>query len=160
MCTVCHNSSGGWKSDEGGEFGGPIALGAFVHNIHAGKVPAVGAVTYPQSLGNCETCHNPGDYNTARVDALPISVDAGPDQDPNADGIQNQNLFDDTWSSATAGTCGTCHDSGSAKVHMEQNGGVFEAAGPKALVPSSATEACAVCHGPGRTFDTVKAHAE
>ena len=160
MCTVCHNSSGGWKSDEGGAFGGPIALGAFVHNIHKGKVPEVGAVTFPQSISNCEACHNPGDYNTARVDALPISVDAGPDQDPNADGIQNQNLFDDTWSSATAGTCGTCHDSGSAMVHMEQNGGVFEAAGPKALVPSSATESCAVCHGPGRTIDTVKAHAE
>ncbi len=75
-------------------------------------------------------------------------------------GIQNQNLFDDTWDSATAGTCGTCHDSGPAKAHMEQNGGAFGVVGGKTLTPSSATEACAVCHGPGRAEDTAAAHAE
>jgi OmcA/MtrC family decaheme c-type cytochrome len=154
MCTVCHNSSGGWKA----EGFGPIALGAFAHNIHVGK--AIGPVTYPQSPRNCLACHDEGTYYAARTDALPISVDAGPDTDPVASGIQNQNLFDDTWSSATAGTCGTCHDSGPAQVHMEQNGGVFEAAGPKALVPSSASESCAVCHSADRIADTAKAHAE
>jgi hypothetical protein len=43
---------------------------------------------------------------------------------------------------------------------MEQNGGAFGVVGGKSLTPSSATEACAVCHGPGRAVDTVKAHAE
>ena len=58
------------------------------------------------------------------------------------------------------GTCGTCHDSVAAKAHMTENGGAFDVAGGKALTPSSATEACAVCHGPGRAEDTAKAHAE
>lgn len=159
MCTACHNSSGGW-SDEGF---GPIALGAFVHNIHAAKggvVEDFGGVTYPQRLANCQACHVPGSYNTARTDALPISTGPGPDQDLVASGVQNQILSDDTWDSATAGTCGTCHDSEPAKAHMTQNGGVFARMGGKTLVPSSATEACAVCHGPGRAADTVTAHAE
>ena len=94
ICTVCHNSSGGW-SDEGL---GPIALGAFAHNIHAGKIEEFEGVTYPQSLARCETCHLEGSYNTARTDALPISTGPGADA---------QNLYDDTWSSATAGTCAT-----------------------------------------------------
>jgi hypothetical protein len=90
-------------------------------------------------------------YNVARVDALPISTAPGADE---------FNVFDDTWSTATAGTCGTCHDSVAARAHMTQNGGAFDVAGGKALTPSSATEACAVCHGPGRAEDTAKAHAE
>jgi cytochrome c553 len=80
--------------------------------------------------------------------------------DPVASGVQNQLLFDDTWNSATAGTCGTCHSSGPAKSHMALNGGQFDVVGGKQLVPSSATEACAVCHGPDRLMDTAAVHAE
>jgi OmcA/MtrC family decaheme c-type cytochrome len=156
MCNACHNSSGGWSA----EGFGPIAFGAFAHNLHAGKIEEIGEITYPQSLSRCEACHLEGTYYAARTDALPISTDAGPDQDLVAGGIQNQNLFDDTWDSATSGTCGTCHDSGPAKAHMEQNGGVFGVIGGKSLTPSSATEACAVCHGPGRAVDTARAHGE
>jgi len=156
MCNACHNSSGGWAA----EGYGPIAFGAFAHNLHAGKIEEIGEITYPQSPSRCEACHLEGTYYAARTDALAISTDAGPDQDLVADGIQNQNLFDDTWDSATAGTCGTCHDSGPAKAHMEQNGGAFGVAGGKSLTPSSATEACAVCHGPGRAVDTARVHAQ
>jgi OmcA/MtrC family decaheme c-type cytochrome len=156
MCNACHNSSGGW-SDEGF---GPIAFGAFAHNIHAGKIEEIGEVTYPQSRARCEGCHIAGSFNTARTDALPISTGPGPDLDPVANGVQNQLLFDDTWDSATAGTCGTCHDSGPAKSHMAQNGGQFGVVGGKQLVPSSTSEACAVCHGPGRSLDTAAVHAE
>jgi OmcA/MtrC family decaheme c-type cytochrome len=156
MCNACHNSSGGWAA----EGFGPIAFGAFAHNLHAGKIEEIGEITYPQSPSRCEACHLEGTYYAARTDALAISTDAGPDQDLVADGIQNQNLFDDTWDSATAGTCGTCHDSGPAKAHMEQNGGAFGVAGGKSLTPSSATEACAVCHGPGRAVDTARVHAQ
>ena len=31
-------------------------------------------ITYPQSLANCEACHLPGTYNTARTEALAIST--------------------------------------------------------------------------------------
>jgi hypothetical protein len=41
---------------------------------------------------------------------------------------------------------------------MEQNGGAFGVAGGKSLTPSSTSEACAVCHGPGRAVDTAAVH--
>lgn len=148
-CLVCHNPSSGWSDDA--NIAGTIAMGAMIHNIHAGKMPLFSGITYPQSLSNCEACHLPGTYNAARSAALPISTGPGADA----------TLYtDDTWSSATAGTCGTCHDSSAARAHMTQNGGAFDVAGGKTLVPSSTTEACAVCHGAGRPEDTAKAHAE
>ena len=146
-CTVCHNSSGGYADEDLGT----IAFGAFVHNIHIGAVPAIGEVTYPQSIDNCQACHIDGTYYTARPGAIAISTASGADQ---------FNLTDDTWNSATAGTCGTCHSDGAAWAHMESNGGQFDVVGGKTQVPSSATEACSVCHGPGRVADTVQAHAE
>ena len=148
-CLVCHNASSGWSDDD--NIAGPIVMGAMIHNIHAGKMPLFFGITYPQSLANCESCHLPGTYNAARTEALAISTGPGADV----------SLFtDDTWDSATSGTCGTCHDSGPAKAHMEQNGGAFAVAGGKSLTPSSATEACAVCHGPGRAVDTARVHAQ
>jgi len=146
-CLVCHNSSGAY-GDEGL---GPIAMGAFIHNLHASKLEEIGEVTYPQSLSRCEACHIAGAYYTAREGALAISK---------LPGANEFNVTDDTWDSATAGTCGTCHDGDSAKAHMRQNGGVFDAVGGKTLTPSTATESCAVCHGEGRSVDTAAAHAE
>jgi len=148
-CLVCHNSSGAYGDDAA--IAGPIVLGAMIHNLHAGQIPDFAEITYPQSLANCESCHLPGTYYTARSGALAISKEPGADA---------SGFTDDTWDSATAGTCGTCHDSGPARSHMEANGGQFDVAGGKTLTPSSSTEACAVCHGAGRSQDTAKAHAE
>jgi OmcA/MtrC family decaheme c-type cytochrome len=148
-CLVCHNASSGWSDDA--DIAGPIAMGAMIHNIHAGRMPRFSSVTYPQRLANCEACHLPGTYNGARAAAIAIST--GP-------GVDATLYTDDAWNSATAGTCGTCHDSGPARAHMTQNGGAFGVAGGKTLAPSSSTEACAVCHGPGSPEDTAKAHAE
>jgi OmcA/MtrC family decaheme c-type cytochrome len=146
-CLVCHNSSGAFADEP--DIAGTIAMGAMIHNIHVGKMPLFLDITYPQSLANCEACHLPGSYNVARTAALPIST--GPGADPTS-------YTDDTWSSATAGTCGTCHDSVDASAHMTQNGGVFDVVGGKTLTPSSSTEACVVCHGVGRPLDTAKVH--
>jgi OmcA/MtrC family decaheme c-type cytochrome len=153
-CTVCHNSSGGYADNA--EILGTIAFGAFVHNIHLGLVPNVGEITYPQSLDRCQACHIDGTYYTARPGAVAISTGSG---------VDLFNLKDDTWSSATAGTCGTCHSDSTAHAHMVQNGGQFDVDGEnaddeKTQVPSSATEACTVCHGPGRVADTVQVHAQ
>jgi len=149
-CMVCHNSSAGYS--DSAAIAGPIAMGAFVHNIHLGKVPGVGtAITYPQSLANCQGCHVAGSYNTARAGAVAISTGPGADQTI---------YTDDTWDSATAGTCGTCHDSANSKAHMTQNGGSFDVAGGKTLAASTVQESCSVCHGAGRIADTVAAHAQ
>jgi len=148
-CLVCHNANSGWSDDV--DIAGPIVMGAMVHNIHAGKMPEFSGITYPQSPANCESCHLPGTYYAARPEALAISTGPG----------VNETLYtDDTWNTATAGTCGTCHDSGAAKAHMAQNGGAFDVAGGKTLTPSSSTEACTVCHGAGRAQDTSEMHAE
>ena len=147
ICTACHNSSvgGTWDTDDYG----PLALGAFIHNVHASNVPALDAITYPQSLGRCEGCHVAGTYNLARTNALPITVDAGTTLE---DGPAALAWKDDLADSATAGTCKGCHDSSDALGHMAQQGGSFGA--PKSLTPSSSAEGCAFCHAPGRTFDT------
>jgi OmcA/MtrC family decaheme c-type cytochrome len=144
-CVVCHNSSGGY-ADEGL---GTIAMGAFIHGLHASNVEEIGEVTYPQSLANCQACHAAGTYNAARESAIAISTGSGTDL---------FNMKDDTWETATSGTCAGCHTSGTAKAHMEQNGGQFGVVGGKTFAPSSASEACAVCHGPGRTADTAEVH--
>ncbi len=52
ICTVCHNSSVGGTFDT--DTFGPLALGAFIHNLHASNVVPFGAVTYPQSLARCD----------------------------------------------------------------------------------------------------------
>ena len=144
-CLACHNASGGY-ADEGL---GTIAMGAFIHGIHASKVEEIGEITYPQSLGNCEACHVPGSYYQAREGAIGISTGSG---------TNLFNMTDDTWSTASSGTCGACHDSGSARAHMTQNGGLFDVVGDKTFVASTSTEACSVCHGPGRIADTAQAH--
>jgi OmcA/MtrC family decaheme c-type cytochrome len=148
-CTVCHNSSGGYSDDA--DIAGTIAFGAFAHNVHIGAVPDVGQITYPQSLARCQACHVDDTYYTARPGAMAISTGSGADL---------FNLTDDTWDSATSGTCGTCHSDSSAQAHMVQNGGQFGVVGGKTQVASTTTEACAVCHGPGRVADTVQVHAE
>ena len=61
-CVVCHNSSGGY-ADEGL---GTIAMGAFIHGLHASNVEEIGEITYPQSLANCQACHTTGTYHAAR----------------------------------------------------------------------------------------------
>jgi OmcA/MtrC family decaheme c-type cytochrome len=146
-CLVCHNASGGY-ADEGL---GTIAMGAFIHGLHAGNVEEIGEVTYPQSPANCQACHAAGTYYAARASAIAISTGSGTDL---------FNMKDDTWDTATSGTCAGCHTSGSAKAHMEQNGGQFGVVGGKTFSPSSASEACAVCHGPDRVADTAEVHGE
>jgi len=156
VCTACHNSSlgGAWDDGAGGtDSFGPLALGAFIHNLHAGNVASVGAITYPQDLARCTGCHVDGKAYTARSGALPITVDAGTTL---ASGAATRAWKDDIADSATAGTCKGCHTSVEAASHMESQGGSFGAA--KALAPSSAAEGCVVCHGKDRTFDTEKLH--
>jgi OmcA/MtrC family decaheme c-type cytochrome len=153
ICTVCHSSSLGGTFDT--DAFGPLALGAFLHGLHAGNVSAIGAITYPQSLARCEGCHVAGKFNTARTSALPITVDAGTTV---TSGAETLHWTDDLADSATAGTCKGCHTSVEAAAHMTQQGGSFGAA--KSLTPSSSVEGCPVCHGAGQTFDTKVEHCK
>ena len=162
ICTVCHSPSAGgtWPASGGGtEYLGPLALGAFIHNLHKGNVPPVGPVTYPQEPARCLGCHVEGSMNTARPAALPMTVCAS-NSDPACTELPTEAAAiawqDDLADSATAGTCKACHDSAQAQTHMESQGGTFGVA--KTLVPSSSSEGCTFCHGPGRTYDTFVEH--
>jgi OmcA/MtrC family decaheme c-type cytochrome len=141
----------------GGTFGtdtfGPLALGAFIHGLHASNVVPFGAVTYPQNLARCEGCHVAGKFNVARTTALPITVEAGTTL---SSGAATLAWKDDLADSATAGTCKGCHTSAAAATHMESQGGSLGVA--KTLTPSSSAEGCVVCHGKGQTFDTETLH--
>ena len=54
-----------------------------------------------------------------------------------------------------AGACVSCHDNAAVKAHIRLNGGQLEV--PRSTA-SPANESCAVCHGTGAEFDTVKVH--
>jgi OmcA/MtrC family decaheme c-type cytochrome len=158
-CLLCHNSSGGYgPNDEPNAANlGPIAMGALIHSIHSGTNPTLNEATYPQSPANCKACHaDNSDYRVARPTAVAISTAST--------STAGKNLFiatDDTWETATSGTCAGCHDDASAKAHMVQNGGQFDVQGGKSVTtPSSASEACSVCHGEGRIADTAEVHGE
>jgi OmcA/MtrC family decaheme c-type cytochrome len=67
----------------------------------------------------------------------------------------------DTVSTPFTAACVSCHDGSTAKAHMSINGGslnVTRAAAQPDPRPIEDVESCAVCHGPGREFDTAKVH--
>ncbi len=149
MCTVCHNAD----LVEGNE---GFALGRMVHSIHAASDSYAGGifagVTYPQSIGNCDTCHVDGLYNAAREVARSVSIDVGADETV---------WTDDFATTPTSQACGNCHNSVAALGHFSTNGGQVGVAKSDILTVGglpNGQEACAVCHGAGSEFDTVNYH--
>jgi OmcA/MtrC family decaheme c-type cytochrome len=126
---------------------------------------------FPGKLNNCETCHVTAasaaqkTYNFVPATALVStyeSVDAtyaagmaaGTATPAMAKASLATASATDVVTTPFAGACVSCHDSGPTKSHITINGGVIKG------LRSSVTqvESCAVCHGPGRDFDTVQAH--
>jgi cytochrome c553 len=67
----------------------------------------------------------------------------------------------DTVRTPWAGACTSCHESDLAKAHVSINGGfvdVTRAVAQPAVRALEDVESCAVCHGPGRSYDTAKVH--
>jgi OmcA/MtrC family decaheme c-type cytochrome len=142
MCLVCHDAD-----FVGGN--GSVAMSAMIHRIHTSP-----EITYPQSVGNCFSCHAEGGYNVARATARALSTDAGAD---------SALWTDDLATTATSAACGTCHSSNAATGHFLTNGGQIDAVKGTDIVGGSeglplGQEACAVCHGAGSTFDTTLFH--
>lgn len=100
-------------------------------------------VHYPAPLNHCNACHVNDSYQLPLQESvLATSVDAGADKaDP----------ADDVVTSPQAAVCASCHDSATAKTHMELNGASF--ATSQADVDAGVVlEQCSVCHGAGRTY--------
>ena len=102
-------------------------------------------VQFPGHLNDCNTCHVNDSYQLplgSNVLASTYNM-----------GANTADPSDDLRITPTASVCSSCHDSSSAKDHMVQNGADFSATNS-----TSSTEACAVCHGPGRVADISVVH--
>jgi hypothetical protein len=78
--------------------------------------------------------------------------------------------FDDVNITPNASVCSACHTSSDAALHMEQNGGSFDACqGADGLLSvrvdtcggtpgPTISETCTVCHDPGRIADVAVVH--
>lgn len=102
-------------------------------------------VQFPGHLNDCNTCHVNGSYELPLgSNVLASTYDMGTNTaDPS----------DDLRITPTAAVCSSCHDSSTAKDHMVQNGADFAATNT-----TESTEACAICHGPGRVADLDVVH--
>jgi OmcA/MtrC family decaheme c-type cytochrome len=160
LCATCHNpenASGTTLAD-----GRPFDFKVLVHGIHAGtykfgtgtSLLDFTAVRYPGKLNNCEGCHKPDTYYP--VDPTKVFATSF------TRGANAASPIDDIAISPNSAVCSGCHTDNTAKLHMEQNGGYFNAAG----IPNknadgtmvNPVETCALCHGPGRTADVKVTH--
>jgi OmcA/MtrC family decaheme c-type cytochrome len=149
-------------------------FGRMIHSIHSGGVIIGGlgsenasfaqgefaGVTYPQNAANCESCHVPGRYNTARTTARAVSTSQGSDI---------RVWTDDIAKTTNAAVCGVCHTSAAAKGHFESQAGQVDdlkctIVGAGCTGPNGGSglpngqESCAVCHGTGSEFETSQYH--
>jgi OmcA/MtrC family decaheme c-type cytochrome len=127
-----------------GENDKPFDVCGFRNSVHSFNF------VYPGKLNNCEGCHLAGTYYP--VDAAQVlgtTFDANDPATPTDDRVVSPN----------ASVCSACHIEPLDILHMEQNGGDFNAtkAADGTLV-SSGIESCTVCHGPGRTADVKEVH--
>lgn len=171
VCVTCHNPNNTDVNRRAGDCAAELGtddesvdMKWMIHRLHAGGATGVAYdvcgfgnrphtfdFLYPGKLNNCEGCHEPGGYypvDPAQV--LGTTVDVGGDL---------ASPTDDTVVSPNTAICSGCHASDLAKVHMEQNGGDFEAtkAADSTLI-SAGVESCALCHGPGRSSDVREVH--
>jgi OmcA/MtrC family decaheme c-type cytochrome len=132
---------------------------------------------FPGKLNNCETCHitataDATTYNSVPAGALVStheSIDAayaagitgGTATPASAKTSLNTSNSTDTVVTAFAAACVSCHDNSAAKSHISLNGGsvgTTRAVAQPSVRQLEDVESCAVCHGPGRDFDTAKVH--
>jgi len=129
-------------------------------------------VRFPGILQDCDTCHLPGTYvledsletptlsglQSTTIAATPAANDTNSDPIVYGDSLNNQ--ADDLRISPTAAACSGCHDSAVAQAHMISPGGaVFgKTQGEITNMVEGNFETCAICHGPGRSFDVEVVH--
>lgn len=181
-CVMCHNpeisSSNLFEGilPEGFTYSGkffsqqPNNLKDMIHAIHAGKPvgaeegirsvpfnfvrgdPAGGSgqgphsfdeVGFPSALSDCDTCHRPDSY------ALPLPNEAlwsVVDAEPALTAAAPHNVELAKRIAPTSAACYGCHNTPAAKAHFDANTSF-----------ANGSEACAVCHGPGKV---VAAHVD
>ncbi len=132
---------------------------------------------FPGKLNNCESCHATATGTTTTYNSVPAgalvstyeSIDlayaagigSGTATTALAKTALNTVSGTDIVTTPFAAACVSCHDNNAAKAHMAISGGslgVARSVAQAAGRPLEDVESCAVCHGPGRDFDTVVLH--
>ncbi|MCB9386088.1 MAG: OmcA/MtrC family decaheme c-type cytochrome [Bryobacterales bacterium] len=149
QCVLCHNPNGTDAEVRPAEAGAAESINfkEMIHRIHSGEeqtrdftiygfrssVHNYNEVVFPQTLANCESCHESG------TQSLPLAADLLPTVDP-------RGLFNPA--PPVTGACTSCHTSVSAAAHADLNtSGVYG-------------ESCDVCHGANAEFSVARSHAQ
>ena len=99
QCVLCHNPNG--MSGTRSPFDGQV----FFHQLHQGKNATVGAVTYPQDIRFCTTCHDPAAAGGANWYTYPSIAACGSCHD----NVNFTTGANHAAGPAADGTCATCH---------------------------------------------------
>jgi OmcA/MtrC family decaheme c-type cytochrome len=122
---------------------------------HRGSANNFAAETpFPGALNNCLACHDtdtyyPPDPTSSTVLATTVSTYVG--------GVGASGPAGQTAVTAATAACSACHTSPTEALHMEQNGGSFNAI-KDANSHVASTETCLICHGPGAVADVKVVH--
>jgi OmcA/MtrC family decaheme c-type cytochrome len=186
VCVVCHNPNATDASQRpttagvltGGTDGKPeesIDLKTMIHAIHAGESDKGGfrtkgitiygfggsvndfsGVVFPGKLNDCSNCHAGTSYQLTGIWGSPTAN--GILGNTISTGASTTDSSDNLRITPTAAVCSSCHDSALVKLHIQDagSGGIFSAT--QAAITAAASEACSLCHGPGRVFDVQVVH--
>ena len=153
LCATCHNPENAAGATLAA--GRPWDFKLLIHGIHSAQYDFGGlnfaSVRYPGKINNCEGCHQPDTYypvDPVKVFATSITR-----------GANAASPVDDVAYTPNAAICASCHTTAQAKLHIEQNGGSFNATkNADGTSNQAAAETCAACHGPGKPVDVKVSH--
>ncbi|KAB2892668.1 MAG: OmcA/MtrC family decaheme c-type cytochrome [Kofleriaceae bacterium] len=178
-CVMCHNPENA-NADRVPRLEGTTVLAesmdfrVMIHKIHAGEnltQPYVlgtgtpnattgasnthdfGETRYPRSISECTACHQPGTFglpaSQGRVPSILQEMTCTEDADADTNtGCQNSWIVNETFRlPPETSVCTSCHDAPHVAVHAMLNS-------------AGGAEACATCHGPGRSHDVEVVHAQ
>jgi OmcA/MtrC family decaheme c-type cytochrome len=181
VCVMCHNPDATDKSRRpvaggtDGKLEESIDFKRMIHGIHAGQsgkggfrtkgivvygfggsVNDFSNVVFPGRLSNCTTCHTETSYQLQGTWATPTA--SGILGSTISTGASTTDPTDNLRITPTAAVCSSCHDSDTAKAHMQDafNAGNFSAT--QAAISAGTAEACTFCHAPGRALDVKTVH--
>ncbi len=181
-CVMCHNPENA-NNERISRFEGSTVLAesvdfrVMIHKIHAGEelsqpyllggfpLPSVtnpagtiydfGEVRYPRSRAECTACHQPGTYGLpAAQGRAPSILQELTCTEPATPGDPDLYCQSPYWNvtqtyrvAPESSVCTSCHDQPYVAVHAMLN------------TLANGSEACATCHGPGKTHDVAVVHA-